>query len=306
VAVFDAVKPNTTLSGSKVDGMTPTGGATVYPSVLPYSVGSPPTPLPAFRILYATPLDSNTIRVFFSSEPRNSSPLGENDVQLRTNWSISILSGGGTIPVVEKVENVIFNPQVGEPDAWSVDLRLDRRILVKTEYLTVGNSAIESALGQSLPSAPYDRGDHPGITTPRTRKKLKQVAVATGVDFRYSTFDAVYILDSRSDIDVHAGTEVVKKRIIRRIISSPGGFYHLPTYGVGLRAKGPFNSTRVGQIEAKIREQILEEDDVEEVEVRVTVPEPSTLLIRIRAKTSQSQRFELMIEAPEDGQYLVL
>lgn len=161
---FQSVKPlNPGFSSHLFIGGTP-GGGTVLRSVLPFS-GAPPVPL-QFQVVLVIPLNSNTVRVFFSEEPRHLSALSANDALNRLNWEIRIQAGPGTDPVVTSIENA--QPQPSQfpmtfPGAWSVDVRTDRQIRFGTTYLTVAGSAIAAASDNALQPDPDDRDDHPGI-----------------------------------------------------------------------------------------------------------------------------------------------
>ena len=276
-------------------------------------------PLPPFRVVLATPVNSNTVRAFLSKEPRHISPLSANDALNRLNWDLSIFSGPGKIPEVEAVENAQPRPgllgpidtggTIGPiPTGWSVDLRLARRILQATTYLTLAGAAIDSADGaDDMAAAPDDRDDHPGITVERDPVRRQPVIVQNaGVDLRYDFFEGRYLLDAKADLDVHAGAEFLKKRIIRRLISRPGGFFHLPTYGVGLTVKEPFNATRLAQLRGEILRQIRQEEDVEDLSVDVASTAPGVLIIKIRARTARGEGVSLGLEFREDGQVFVL
>ena len=279
----------------------------------------PPVVLPDFRVVFATPIDSNTIRVFFSKEPRHISPLSSTDVLNRLNWVLSIVTGPGKLPEFEKVENAQARPDlVGSvddagtigaiPTGWSVDVRTARRILEKTTYLIVASSVIVSADGlDSMAASPNDRAEHPGVHVERDPVRRRPVVVRNaGTDFRYDFFEGRYILDPKADIDVHAGVEFLKKRVIRRLISNPGGFFHLPNYGVGLKVKQTFNAAEIGRIQNRITEQIRQEEDVEEMELSVASPASGVLVIRLKVQTARGEGFSIGLEVPEDGQVVLL
>lgn len=119
-----------------------------------------------FQLVIAWPINSNTIRVLFSREPKHLSPLADDDALNRLNWEVRVQAGSGSVPVVTLLENAQPQPTIFPstwPDAWSVDARTDRQLRLKTTYLTIAGSAIVSATGSSLLADPDDRDDHPGI-----------------------------------------------------------------------------------------------------------------------------------------------
>jgi hypothetical protein len=264
------------------------------------------TEVTPFFVLLATPLNSNTIRVYLSREPRHFSPLSEDDVLNRLNWTVSVQSGPGTNPVVESVENAIPQPDfdVDYPRAWSVDLRVDRRIRADTVYLTIASSVLESAAGQALLPFPDDRDDHPGDSTQRSTRRDPLVSTSGGVDFNYDTFTGLFVLDSKRDLSVHSGEAYLKKRILRRLMSSRGGFFHLANYGVGLKVKEKFDTTTLMLLKNDIQAQILQEEDVESASVSVSTIGQGVLLVSVEVKTARGS-FSMKIESNELGEVVV-
>lgn len=260
----------------------------------------------ALQLLLATPFASNTFRVFFNKQPRTFSPLSDDDVLNRLNWTISVSSGPGSSPVVCAVEEARAQPDwnVSYPNAWSVDLRVDRRILANSIYLVVGSTAIESADGlDSLGANPNDRDSCPGDMTARGRKRVTPDSVQPRLDYNYDTFTGLFVVDSKGDISTHGELASLKKRILRRLMSSPKGFYHLDDYGVGLKTKEKFDSTSLAKIRADAMRQILLEDEVAKVAVDVTAS-AGVLFLRIRVETRSSEKFSMGVEVPEDGLFI--
>ncbi len=68
--------------------------------------------------------------------------------------------------------------------------------------------------------------------------------------------------DSTGDIGIQNNLESLQKRIYRRLSTKPGGFRHLPGYGVDLKLKTLFRSGRANEIANELRKQIREEPDV--------------------------------------------
>ena len=66
------------------------------------------------------------------------------------------------------------------------------------------------------------------------------------------------------------GTDLLRKLIIRRIITRPGDFFHLPTYGVGVRVKQPLPGGDMLKLKAAIIKQIQLEPNVDNVNVTLT------------------------------------
>jgi hypothetical protein len=143
------------------------------------------------------------------------------------------------------------------------------------------------------------RGDRPRVR--RIRSRSVDTANPSGADLRYDTFDGLLVLDSRSDIDVQAGVEALQKRILRRLMSRPGGFFHLPRYGVGLRAKEVRRTTSLMVLRADVEAQVREEDEVEDVSVEVSAPTTGVLVVIVRASLTWNRTMVLTVSVPDDG-----
>ncbi|TAL42188.1 MAG: hypothetical protein EPN91_09025 [Salinibacterium sp.] len=262
-----------------------------------------PAAVPQLAFLQLTPAGSNLFRVFLSREPVHQSVLGPTDALNRLNWSLSVLSGFATIPVIEQVENA--QPQatlsVSTPGAWSIDLRVDRPILLLAIYQVVANPNLLAADGSQLAASPSDRASAPGIMPPISRVPVKPQTTLQGVDLRYDTFAGTFVLDAKTDIDVQMGLDAVKKRVIRRLISTPGGFYHLRDYGVGLRNKEVYRTTQLSTLQTRVKQQVLQESEILDAKVQVSLVAQNTLVVSLTAKTQTGAGFEMQVTAPQSG-----
>jgi hypothetical protein len=72
------------------------------------------------------------------------------------------------------------------------------------------------------------------------------------------------------DYSNQSGVELLRKLILRRLIATPGDFYHLPNYGVGLRVKSPLPAGDLIKLQARVKQQIQQEQEVNSVTVTIT------------------------------------
>lgn len=270
----------------------------------------PPLPEgPLFDVIEMTPVASNTFRVFVSAEPQDTGAAGMTSFLNRLNWTISVQSGVATTPVITRIQNIRPAPEVASitnPNPWSVDVLVDRRIQLNAAYqLTIGPNARSVLNGAVTPA--NNSAEAAGDAIIRPRQRVRSAVVTPGVDFFYSTFGeggvspGAYVIDPKGDIDVHAGEAALKKRIIRRLLTTPGGFYHLPSYGAGLVLKRPIRTTDLNELQREIREQVTQEEDVSAVEVNLSRPTPSLLIVQLRVSTQQQRRVLLQLDVPESG-----
>jgi hypothetical protein len=271
--------------------------------------------LTPFCVPFATPINSNTIRVFICEEPKHVSPLGADDVLNRRNWTLELVSATPptservTEPIIEKVENPQPRPEIvitgSTTTTWSVDIRVDRPIVSTAVYRIIMGPLVSNALGTlTTPPDPYDRAEFPGIFSIRPLPPQRPLQQRPGIDFFYDTFEGVFRLDPKKDLQTHEGVSAAKKRILRRIMSGDG-FFHLPGYGVGLEVKKLFNPTRISELSLKLKEKILEEEEVDAVSAQIT-NEIGLLIIQLRVRLRTGGTFELTVRRDSDSESVIV
>lgn len=98
------------------------------------------------------------------------------------------------------------------------------------------------------------------------------------------------------DYAEESGAGLLRKLIIRRLVARPGDFYHLPTYGVGLRVKQPVPAGDLMKLQTAIKQQIMFEPDV--ASVKVTLTQSTNLLFVQLAVVTRSTGQTLDIGVP--------
>lgn len=95
-------------------------------------------------------------------------------------------------------------------------------------------------------------------------------------------------LDPGGDYKTETGADLVRKLIVRRITSSPGDFFHLPDYGIGIRTKEPLPSSDLIKLKKEIERQVAREPEVESNSVSLSLDPRGILTIFVRAKLRKS------------------
>jgi len=108
-------------------------------------------------------------------------------------------------------------------------------------------------------------------------------ARSTQVDFAKSA-DNFFQFGAGGDYEVHAGNSLLKKLFYRRLSTSPGGFFHLADYGLGIGLKEPLNAARLVQLKVEVQKQLQLEPEVEQVAASVRLDANGVLLIMVSAK----------------------
>ena len=71
-------------------------------------------------------------------------------------------------------------------------------------------------------------------------------------------------IGSGGDYVSQSGEALIRKLVLRRLISKPGDFFHLPNYGVGLRVKEPIPTVDLRKLAVQIEQQVTLEPEVAE------------------------------------------
>jgi hypothetical protein len=137
-------------------------------------------PIP-LRVLLVTPINSNTLRVYFTVQPAFRGVASPVSIDNPSNYEV--VDDQGLISAVGVVENGQAQPDasVDWPDAYSVDLRLNRQLLWDRTYtVTLAPTLLNRYETTTLSPAPFNSAQCPGIhkalnpartTTPHTARR---------------------------------------------------------------------------------------------------------------------------------------
>jgi hypothetical protein len=112
-----------------------------------------------------------------------------------------------------------------------------------------------------------------------------------------------FVTDDSGDYAFDEGLTSLKKRILRRLVTTPGAFLHLPGYGVGIPDHGKklAQSAILSRLASDAEKQIAVEPDVIRVRVRPLLDENNPGIVRfqvlVKTKGGQSQRFDVPFAA---------
>ena len=107
-------------------------------------------------------------------------------------------------------------------------------------------------------------------------------------------------VDSSGDYVDHTGVPFLRKLIIRRLMTTPGGFFHLPNYGVGIRLKEPLPTGDLVKLRTEIQQQVLKEPEFDSAKVSISLGTNGVLTIIVQAILSTTQQEVVIpIEVPQ-------
>jgi hypothetical protein len=91
-------------------------------------------------------------------------------------------------------------------------------------------------------------------------------------------------LTAGGDYKLESGAQLVRKLILRRLVTTPGDFFHLPNYGIGIKVKEPIASTKLAALKTEIEQQCLREREVAQASAAVTLATNGVLTVTVRAR----------------------
>lgn len=169
--------------------------------------------------------------------------------------------------------------------------------------MAVGTSTLKTATG--VPTGPLTFG-FSGVILEATSTDEKKT-VQRGFALRdianpptpNSPVGGTLEITTHGDYKEVSGTQLLRKLIIRRLVSRPGDFFHLPNYGIGLREKEPLPVNDLVKLKKAIRQEIEKEPDVQAATVQLNYDyAASALVIQMQVlmrQTGQEINFALPV-----------
>lgn len=107
-------------------------------------------------------------------------------------------------------------------------------------------------------------------------------------------------ITSAGDYKPVEGPQLLRKLIIRRLVSMRGDFFHLPEYGIGLREKEPLPVNDLVKLKKQIEQQIKLEPDVEGANIALSYDyAASALIVQMQVRMKQTgQRIDVALPIP--------
>lgn len=248
-------------------------------------------------IVSAFAVSDRVVRVQLSKPPQFDLKTKAGDVTNPRTWLITRADTGIAFTVLR-----IEPAPVETPETW--DITVLEKFGSKNVTHVVSSSTLLDA-GGSLIDEP-DQYNFPGalnsdIATVEAQAGKRR---ATVKDLENPQFDrgartgGTLKIKANGDYQLHSGTEMVKKLILRRILSRPGSFWHLPNYGLGIRVKEPLPSGDLVSLQRAIVDECKKEPEVSDVVAKVSQDRNAlTLVIYARLKAT-GQSITLPVDVP--------
>lgn len=226
-------------------------------------------------ILSAVATATNQVLVQLNTQPLDQTPSGPGDALNPNTWTIQRLDTGAFLhPVdVEPESTTSFLITTLEQFApYTVIHAVSSNTLLDT----AGNLLVAPRSAQFAGLLAYD------LSTNDRFAASKQVASRDIANPPFSVANQIggtLIVTGQGDYANVSGVDLIKKLVFRRLTTTPGAFFHLPDYGVGINEKSPYSISDLTKLKANIENQIMREPEVSDVSASLSLDANNILSI---------------------------
>lgn len=180
----------------------------------------------------------------------------------------------------------------GDPTEWL--LRTQDRLPTSDVTVRATATGLLSASGAAVGAA--NSADFLGVTELATSTPTAKASSRSGARDLSSRSAALAgggqslggtLVIAAGDYALMDGTELAKKLIVRRLVATPGDFFHAPDYGCGFAVKQAIPTGDLSRARAAAERQIALEPDLTAVSVSL-VQTMNTLTITVRATLART------------------
>lgn len=219
----------------------------------------------ALSLNRAFAISTRAIRVMLNDAPAAISKFAPGDALNPDTWKITRSDTGLTVRVVqvEKISATVF------------EVRTLRDFGPSPVPHTLSSLTLRDPSGALL-SAPYS------VNFDGCAALVEFPKPFTAVDIKLNA--GVYVMKG-GDYDQAEGPELIRRLIYQRIATTIGAFFHLPSYGLGLRVNEPIATSDLIKLKKEVERQVLEEPEVLRASATISVDPTGIVIISIRAQT---------------------
>lgn len=249
---------------------------------------------PDLTISYAYAISTHEIVVVLSKPPLDRTGFLAGDIHNGSSWEV-------TVPAENRVLQIAGIIRHQPPLQWIV--RTLERLPESTGTARVQAIGLKDA-GGAVISLP-DYADFAGVTEKAianpaeqaaTKLRTRDLANRPTPTISDTNVSGTLVIQG-GDYALVEGTELVRKLIVRRMTTTPGEFFHIPEYGVGLKVKQALPGGGLVNLKARIERQLLLEPDIASVAVSLTQNQ-NTLTCEVRAITKTGQKVSVGLSSP--------
>jgi hypothetical protein len=231
----------------------------------------------AFAISGAVAISTRTVRVTLTSEPQHLSSAAPGDALNPSTWTIVRRDTGVAFTVLSIVDSGTTAPST----VFDVTVLEDLAPHLVTHR--VSSLTLRSAGGATigLPNFADFDGVVVASTAPTRTAQIDMRNDPVPTARSVPTVGGTLTITAAGDYGNVTGKDLLRKLIIRRLTTRKGGFKHLPTYGVGLRAKEPLPIADLAKLKADIEREVQKEPEVTAVRARLEMRQHGVLLVTL-------------------------
>ncbi len=251
---------------------------------------------PSMSVVRATAISTHEVVVDFSKAPLDVTGFLPGDVRNPGSWTVTVPASGLQLDVagVTPYEH---------PLRWTV--RTLQRFPDSLATVRVSAAGVRDA-ARAISMLPVT-ADFPGVTefAVSTPQQVSNSRTRGGRDLQNlpapqvsSTGLGGTLVIKGGDYTLVSGVELARKLITRRLTATPGEFFHLPRYGVGLNVKQAIPGGGLVRLKQQIERQVLLEPDI--VDVKVSLSQQHNILTCVVRATiaSTGQKVDVAINSP--------
>ncbi len=244
---------------------------------------------PDLFLVSAFPTSERTVVVELSKAPRQVSVIGEGDALNPVSWTVTNQATGEDLIVLA---SRLFN-QTFIFELYTLKKLGDHLSTQRVQSLTLRDTNDVLLISPTFI-------DFPGC-------KRAQIAATDDslVDLRSNTVEgdiaaATLVTTSGGDYETHSGVELLRKLVIRRLVTDPGAFFHYdPSYGLGIAVKEPLRITDLPTLKKAVERQVSREPEFERVRAQVGINPNGTISLVVRARLRASGKEVILPFRPQ-------
>lgn len=219
----------------------------------------------------------NAVELTFVSPPQVGDRTLLHDTLRPANWELAVVEPyGSAAPLPQWVEAV---------DALTVRVLFDANLTQGTVYQITGINLYDAA------GVPYAAvvGEFVSLTPQRS---LTQPQTQSLYDIANPANEGTFQLTVTGDYANDSQFSALKKRVIRRATTAPGGFFHLPEYGLARGEKSAVTPSTLTRLQAQALAQVQREPEVlaARVSVRQDPAAPNIVTLTFALRTRGGDR----------------
>ncbi len=219
-----------------------------------------------------------TIQVQFSTAPLAASSIGPGDALNPQSYSLQRNDNlfNYVVMAVKQIDSMTFQLYLLQKlSSYLVIQTLDASKVVDPSSSPIVNPTTWPVNGcQAANPAPIQQGQVDLANLPTSDQSVA----------------GTLVVSSAGDYVTQGGNDLLKKLVIRRITTTPGEFFYMSNYGLGVKVKSSISSSDLSTLKKKIQQQILQEPEFSAAKVSLTLNNDNSLICQLvltLAKTNQ-------------------